>query len=135
MPRFPKDPFGRRMLGELLRLRAIGALPLVETAPGRQIWRYAFRVGGQRVSVDLDATVLEMRCYHHRDEVAMCAVPVELMDVLLGRRPVPSDVPTGEEGAIVAELRRIVGEWRDDNPRLYMQPPVKVGHPDNWNRA
>jgi hypothetical protein len=124
-----------RILEQLLRLRAAGALPLVESAPGRGVWRYGFRAAGQPVSIDLDTTVLCVRCYHDRDEVAMGTVTPSMMDTLLGKRPVPADVAKSSEAECLAELRKIVAEWRDGNPRVYMRPPETVGHPDNWNRA
>lgn len=135
MPRSTQDRFGRALLAQLLRLRAGNALPLAETKPGRGIWRWGLRVGGQRVEIDLDATVREMRCYHDRDEIAMSPLSPETMDVLLGRRPVPAGIEKGDESEIAGEIRKIVAEWRDGNARLYMRPPAKAGHPDNWNHA
>jgi hypothetical protein len=135
MPKAPHDVFARRILEQLVRLRAAGALPLVETAPGRGVWRWGFRAAGQPVSVDLDATVLCLRVYHARDEVAMSPVDVATMDVLLGKAPVPADVTKATEAECVAELRKVVADWREGNPRIYMQPPATVGHPDNWNDA
>jgi hypothetical protein len=131
----PTDPYAVRILEQLLRLRAAGALPLVESAPGRGIWRYGFRAAGQPVSIDLDTTVLCLRVYHARDEVAMGPVPEAVMDALLGRKPVPADVPKTPPADTLEELRRVVADWRDGNPRIYMQPPETVGHPDNWNGA
>jgi len=135
MSRFPTDPFAVRILGQLLALRAAGALPLVESAPGRGIWRFGFRAAGQPVSIDLDTTVLCLRCYHDRDEVAMGPVPEAVMDALLGKRPVPPDVPKSSPADSIAALRKAVADWREGNPRIYMQPPEKIGHPDNWNGA
>ena len=135
MARVPTDPYAVRILEQLLRLRAAGALPLVEAAPGRAIWRYGFRAGGQPVSIDLDTTVLCLRVYHWRDEVAMGPVPEAVMDALLGKKPVPADVPKAAPADTLAELRKVVADWREGNPRIYMQPPETVGHPDNWNRA
>lgn len=135
MSRIPRDPFGVRILKELVRLRASSALKLVETAPGSRVWRYSFRAAGQPVSCDLDTTALELRCYHHRDEVAMVHLPVGVMDVLTGRRNAPEDVPVASEAEIVADLRSVIADWREGNPRIYMSPPVKAGHPDNWNGA
>jgi hypothetical protein len=129
------SPFAARLLDQLLRLRAGGALPLVETAPGSGVWRWGFRAGGQPVTTDLDTTVCELRCYHDRDEVSMSPVRPGTMEMLLGKAPMPGDVPKTTEADGVAEMRRIIKDWREDNPRLYMRPPVKVGHPDNWNRA
>jgi hypothetical protein len=131
----PTDPYARRILEQLLRLRAANALPLVETAPGRGIWRYVFRAAGQPVEIDLDLTVLSLRCYHARDEVAMSPVPPATMEALLGRRPVPADVAKSTEAECVAELRKTVADWREGNPRIYMKPPDTAGHPDNWNHA
>jgi len=131
----PRSSYAALILEQLLRLRAGNALPLVETAPGRGVWRYGFRAAGQPVSIDLDATVNTLRCYHHRDEVAMSPVMPAFMETLLGKRPVAAGTPAGTESECVAELRRIVAEWREGNARIYMRPPVKVGHPDNWNRA
>lgn len=135
MPKLPHDEFARRILEQLLRLRAAGALPLAETAPGRGVWRWSFRAAGQPVDIDLDTTVLCLRCYHWRDEVAMGPIAPETMEVLLGRRPVPADTGKATEAECVAELRRIVADWRAGNPRIYMQPPATAGHPDNWNGA
>lgn len=135
MPKAPTDPYAVRILEQLLGLRAANALPLVESAPGRGIWRWGFRAAGQPVSIDLDTTVLCLRVYHARDEVAMSPVPPALMDVLVGKKPVPPDVKRASEAECVAELRRTVADWRRDNPRVYMRPPETVGHPDNWNRA
>jgi hypothetical protein len=135
MSRVPTDPFALRMMEQLLRLRAAGALPLVESSPGRGIWRFGFRAAGQPVSIDLDTTVLCLRCYHARDEVAMSPVPEAVMDALLGKRPVPDDVPKTAPSDAIAEMRKIVADWREGNPRIYMQPPATAGHPDNWNRA
>jgi hypothetical protein len=131
----PIAPYAARILDALLRLRAGGALPLAESAPGRGVWRYGFRAAGQPVTIDLDITVLCLRCYHDRDEVAMSPVPPATMDVLLGRKPVPADVPKSAEAEGVAMLRQVIADWREDNPRLYMRPPATAGHPDNWNRA
>src|SRR5262245_13152479 len=135
MSRVPTDPYAVRILEQLLSLRAAGALPLVESAPGRGIWRYGFRAAGQPVSIDLDTTVLCLRVYHARDEVAMGPVPEAVMDALLGRKPVPDGVPKAAPADTLAELRKIVADWREGNPRIYMTPPETVGHPDNWNRA
>ena len=135
MPKAPHDVFARRIVEQLLRLRAGNALPLVETAPGRAIWRWGFRAAGQPVSVDLDMTVLCLRVYHARDEVAMSPVDVATMEVLTGKRPVPAGVAKATEAECVAELRKIVADWRAGNPRIYMQPPATAGHPDNWNGA
>lgn len=135
MPKVPHDLFARRILETLLRLRAANALPLVETAPGRGIWRWGFRAAGQPVSVDLDLTVLCLRVYHARDEVAMSPVDVATMETLLGRRPVPAGVAKATEAESIVEMRRIVADWREGNPRIYMQPPATAGHPDNWNAA
>jgi hypothetical protein len=135
MSRQPKDPFAIRIIEQLLRLRAANALPLTEIAPGRGVWRYAFRVGGQPVTCDLDTIVLEIRVYHHRDEVAMSPLTSELMAMLLGRIPMNTELPAGTEADIVRELRKVIVDWRDGNARIFMRPPVKVGHPDNWNHA
>jgi len=131
----PRSTNAVSILDQLLRLRAINALPLVETAPGRGVWRYGFRCAGQPVTIDLDTTVLCIRVYHDRDEIAMSATTPEMMDTLFGKRPVPADVPKSSEAECVAALRKIVAEWRDGNARIYMRPPAQVGHPDNWNRA
>ena len=135
MARVPTDPYAVRILEQLLRLRAAGALPLVEAAPGRGIWRFGYRAGGQHVSLDLDTTVLCLRVYHARDEVAMSPVPEAVMDALLGKKPVPADVPKTAPSDTIAELRKVVADWREGNPRIYMQPPETAGHPDNWNGA
>lgn len=135
MARTPTDPFAVRILDLLVRLRAGGDLPLRETAPGRGVWRWTFRACGAHVSIDLDAVVSSLRCYHEREELAMSAVPPETMDVLLGRSPVPPGTPATTQEAALAELRRVVADWREGNPRIGMSPPVKVGHPDNWNDA
>jgi hypothetical protein len=135
MPKAPHDAFARRILEQLVRLRAAGALPLAETAPGRGVWRWGFRAAGQPVSVDLDTTVLCLRVYHARDEVAMGPVDPATMDVLLGRAPVPADVAKATEAECVAALRKVVADWREGNPRIYMRPPATAGHPDNWNGA
>jgi hypothetical protein len=135
MPRLPSDPYAVRMLEGLLRLRAAGGLGFAETAHGRGIWRWRFRAGGDVVVVDLDTTVLEMRCYHNRDEVAMGHVPQSVMDALLGRAPPPPAVPKADPAAVLAELREVVADWRRGNARIDIRPPVKVGHPDNWNGA
>jgi hypothetical protein len=88
------------------------------------------------VAVDLDRTVLELRAYHHRDEVSMLPVSERTMEVLLGERP-PAETagPRPDAAEVLAALRQVVAHWRELNPRLFMQPPVKVGHPDNWNNA
>jgi hypothetical protein len=135
MPKEPHDAFARRILEQLVRLRAANTLPLAETAPGRGVWRWGFRAAGQPVSVDLDTTVLCLRVYHARDEVAMGPVDVATMDVLMGKRPAPAGVAKATEAECVAELRRIVADWRLGNPRIYMQPPATAGHPDNWTGA
>jgi hypothetical protein len=129
------DKFAREIVEQLMRLREADALPLVESAPGRGVWRYAFRAAGQPVSIDLDATVLSLRCYHGRDEVAMSPVPPATVEMLLGRRPIPAGRAKTTEAEAVAALRRIVAAWREGNPRIYMTPPGTVGHADNWNRA
>ncbi len=131
----PRSINAAHIVEQLLPLRAAGALPLVESAPGRGVWRYAFRAAGQPVTIDLDATVLTLKCYHDRDEVAMSAVAPETMDVLLGKRPVPAGVAKATEAECVARLRKIVADWRAGNARIYMRPPATVGHPDNWNHA
>jgi hypothetical protein len=135
MSRTPRDRFAVRILDQLVRLRAVGALPLTETAPASGVWRYRFRAAGQPVSIDLDTTVVEMRCYHDRDEIAMGPLSAELLDMLLGKRPTPPDAAGTAEAEVLAEMRRIVADWREGNPRIYMRPPAKVGHPDNWNGA
>lgn len=135
MTKIPTDPFALRIFEQLLRLRASNALPLVESAPGRGIWRFGFRAAGQPVSIDLDTTVLCIRVYHQRDEVAMSSVPPGLMDVLLGKKPVPAEISKATEAECIAELRKIVADWRLDNPRIYMRAPATAGHPDNWNGA
>jgi len=137
MSRPPRDPFAIRIIRQLLRLRAAGALRLAETRPGSGVWRYGFRAAGQLVTIDLDTTVLSLRCYHARDEVAMSPLTEAMLDTLLGRRdPVPGDAgASGTEAEIVGELRRVVADWREGNPRVYLSPPVTAGHPDNWNGA
>jgi hypothetical protein len=131
----PRSTNAVHILDQLLRLRALNALPLVESAPGRGVWRYGFRCAGQPVTIDLDTTVLCIRVYHDRDEVAMSAVTPEMMDTLMGRRPVPAETGKSTEAECLAALRQIVAQWRDGNARIYMRPPAQVGHPDNWNRA
>jgi hypothetical protein len=132
-----ENDYGNRILEQLLRLREAGALRLTEVAPGRNVHRYLFRAGGWPVSIDLDATVCELRAYHHRDEIVMGhRVGEQVLDILLGRKPYPaSGGPRVPEAECLAELARIVAHWKAGNPRIFMQPPVKVGHPDNWNGA
>ena len=134
MPAPVGDPFALRLLDQLVRLRMAGALDLRETAPGRGVHRFVFRVGGQRVSIDLDSTVCEIRCYHHRDEIGMARVPEKTMDMLIGRTPAPQGAKPSQD-EVVAEMRNVVTDWKRRNPRLFMQPPCKVGHPDNWNAS
>lgn len=131
-----ENDYPRRILEQLMLLRAAGAFAPAETAPGRNVWRWRFRAGGWPVDVDLDAVVLEIRVYHARDEVAMAPVPANVMRILLGKEepPQPGEpIPAPE--AILAELRRIVAHWKAHNARIFIQPPRKVGHPDAWNRA
>jgi hypothetical protein len=124
-----------RIVAQLLRLRAAGGFDPRETAPGRGVWRWAFRAGGWPISVDLDLNVMEMRVYHDRDEVAMGRVRDDAMAVLLGRVPPPAEFGRAAPEDVLADLRRIVADWKTDNARIFTRPPVKVGHPDNWNDA
>jgi hypothetical protein len=133
MPETPAKEYTARTIEALLALRAHGAFRPAETAPGRGVHRWEFRAGGWPVSVDLDANVLSIRVYLGREEITMGRVPGAAMDALLGRAPPPKPL-CGEEQALEA-LREVVAEWRDMNPRLFMSPPSKVGHPDNWNGA
>jgi len=125
----------RDFVEQLLRLRAVGAFAPQEDAKTRGIHRWRFRAGGWPVDVDLDTTVLELRVYHGRDEVAMGRVPERAMAMLLGREPVPADGARPDADAVVAELRRLVADWKSKNARIFIRPPVKVGHPDHGNRA
>jgi hypothetical protein len=128
------DDFPTRILLHLLALRENEALPLPEIAPGRGIFRYRFRAAGWPVTVDLDTSVLEMRVYHGRDEVAMTRVTERLMDELLGRaKPAKKSGLTAEQA--LAALRQDIRDWKAGNPRIFVRPPVKIGHPDNWNGA
>lgn len=128
------DDYGRRVLRGLLSLRAAGALDLKETAPGRGIWRTSFRAAGWPISIDVDASVLEVRVYHSRDEVTMGRVAGDTLDQLLGRAPVPAGTPK-DAAAAWAELRAVVADWKRDNPRIFIRQPETVGHPDHHNRA
>ncbi|MCG3134007.1 MAG: hypothetical protein HMLKMBBP_01276 [Planctomycetes bacterium] len=129
-----RTDLGSRIVRGLLSLRAAGALELRETAPGRGIFRTGFRAAGWPVSMDVDASVLEIRVYHSRDEVAMSRVSGTVLDQILGRSPVPAGTPK-DAAAAWSELRAVVADWKRDNPRLFIRPPEKAGHPDNWNRA
>jgi hypothetical protein len=136
MPPTAANDYERRILEQLLLLRAAGGFEPAETAPGRGVWQWTFRAGGWPVDVILDTHVLEVRVYHGRDEVAMGRVPEPAMNLLLGRVPVDTGgekVPAPAE--IVAELRRIISAWKEGNARIFIRPPAVVGHPDNWNRA
>jgi hypothetical protein len=135
MPDTPQNEYELRILEQILGLRAAGAFQPAESAPGRGVWNWRFRAGGWPVDVVLDETVLEMRVYHGRDEVAMGRVPAPAMAVLLGRAPAPngSAAPSGD--ACLAELRKVVADWKSGNARIHIVPPVKVGHPDHWNGA
>ena len=131
-----KHDIPSRILWQLLCLRAVGALEFTETSPGSDIFRYGFRAGGWPVTVDLDLSVIEMRVYHARDEVAMVRVPEKAMEQLLGRAPMPKGATTtGDAATALAELRNAIRDWKKDNPRIFILPPEKVGHPDNWNHA
>jgi hypothetical protein len=129
----PAKDYVPRAIDALLALRAAGGLDARETAPGSGVWRWRFRAGGWPVTVDLDAGVLCLRMVHDRDEVAMGRVPAKAMDALVGGAPPPPTQATAEHA--MAALRAIVAEWKQGNARLQIVPPVKVGHPDNWNRA
>ena len=131
-----ENDYPRRILDQLMLLRAANAFTPTETAPGCAVWRWRFRAGGWPLDIDLDAVVLAVRVYHGRDEVAMAPVPEKVMHILLGREPPPhpgETIPSPE--AILAELRRIVAHWKANNARIFIQPPMKVGHPDAWNKA
>jgi hypothetical protein len=136
MPEASQKDYGRHILEQLLLLRAAGAFEAKESAPGRGVWNWRFRAGGWPVDVVLDENVLEMRVYHARDEVAMCRIPEPALRVLLGRAPAPQAggaLPSADE--TLAALRAIVAGWKAGNARIFIQPPVTVGHPDTWNRA
>jgi hypothetical protein len=133
MTDIPAKDFVPRALDALLALRAAGAFDPRETAPGSGVWRWAFRAAGWPVTVDLDGGVLCLRMVHDRDEVAMGRVPGKVMDALLGAAPPPPCSATAEEA--MSALRALVSDWKEGNARLGIVPPVKVGHPDNWNRA
>ncbi len=130
------DDIPSRILWQLLCLRAVGAIEFAETARGSGVFRYGFRAGGWPVTIDLDTGVVEMRVYHARDEVAMVRVPEKALYQLLGRIPMPVGAQTtGTAESALAELRNAIAEWKRENPRIFILPPSKVGHPDNWNRA
>lgn len=133
MPDTEAKDYGPRTLEALVALRAAGAFHPEEVQPGLGVWRWTFRSAGWPVVVDLDANVLSLRMVHGRDEVAMARVPARTMDVLLGARPAPA--PAGGADDALAALRGVVSAWKRMNPRLFLSPPQKVGHPDNWNRA
>lgn len=125
-----------RILWNLLALRASSAIEFKETSRGSGIFRYGFRAGGWPVTVDLDTSVLEMRVYHARDEVAMVRMPERAMDQLLGTAAMPKDTGVkNDPAAAMAGLRAAIKDWKTENPRIFIRPPVKVGHPDNWNHA
>jgi hypothetical protein len=125
-----------RILWSLLSLRASAAIEFKETSRGSGIFRYAFRAGGWPVTVDLDTSVVEMRVYHGRDEVAMVRMPERAMDQLLGTAAMPKDTAVQNDAAAAgALLRAAIKDWKSENPRIFIRPPVKVGHPDNWNHA
>ncbi|MCE9636577.1 MAG: hypothetical protein K8T90_12805 [Planctomycetes bacterium] len=131
-----QNDYPRRILEQLLWLRAAKAFDPKETAPGRGVWRWQFRAAGWPVVIDLDTSVHEIRVYHDRDEVAMAPVTTKLMAILLG-----GDLPpdTGEKvpspDASIQELRKIVEHWKAGNARIFIRPPMKVGHADHGNRA
>lgn len=124
----------RHVVEQLLALRTAGALDFRETAPGRGIWKWSFRAGGWPVDVLLDESVLEVRVYHARDEVAMGRVEPAALAVLLGRAAPPAGERASADEAM-AGLRAIVAEWKKGNARIFISPPRTQGHPDNWNRA
>ena len=125
--------YGPRTIDALLALRAAGEFAPRETAPRSGVWRWQFRAGGWPVTVDLDAGVLCLRMVHDREEIAMCRVPGRAMDSLLGTAPPATTSATAADA--MAALRAVVSDWKKDNARLRIVPPVKVGHPDHWNRA
>lgn len=136
MPATAQIDLSRRILEQLLWLRAAGAFDPKETAPGRGVWRWQFRSGGWPVVFDLDTTVNEMRVYHDRDEVAMSPVTTKLMGILLGGAMPPDTgekVPPAEE--TLRGLRELIAGWKSGNARIFIRPPVKVGHPDHGNGA
>lgn len=136
MPETAQIDITRSILEQLLLLRLAGAFSPTETTPGCGVWNWRFRSGGWPVDVVLDRTVMELRVYHGRDEVAMGRVTDRAMDLVLGREVLPrtaEPVPSAEE--TLAELRKIVARWKAGNARIFISPPHKVGHPDNWNRA
>ena len=132
----PVTGFGDRIVRALLRLRAAGALEAPEVPGVRGVFRYPFLSGGWPVTIDIDRNVLEVRGYHDRDEIVMHRVTVPVMEMLLGERPLAESIERLDDpDEPVRELRQVVADWKSGNPRLFMRPPVKVGHPDNWNRA
>lgn len=124
----------RRIVDQLLALKGAGALDAVATSPGSSVWRWRFRAGGWPIDVVIDQSVLEVRVYHGRDEVAMGRIPEHVANALIAASG-PGTPDHAAADAAIARLREVVAEWKSMNARIYIQPPVKVGHPDNWNDA
>ncbi len=122
-----------RILEQLLKLRAAGALPLRRLPEVEGLWRWGFRAGGMRVEIDLDSTVLELRAYAGRHVIAVGRVRAPVFAALTSGAEGVRDSRAADES--LAALRAIVGEWRTRNARLFMEPPRVARHPDGWNNA
>ncbi len=118
---------------DLLALKAAGGLTLTETGPRSGVHRYAFRVGGWPIVIDIDETVLELRAYFDRDALATGRLRPEAMDALLGHTDLPSTGTSAKEAR--DSLRGTVRRWLDGNARLFVKSPAVARHADNWNNA
>jgi len=128
--------FSTRILEQVLRLRAAGALDMKAIGDPQGLYTWAFRAGGWPVEVHLDETVLEMRVYHGRHTISTGRVPPRLFPALVGTAELPAGSADGVSAEkSMAQLRTIVGDWRRKNPRVFMEPPRTARHPDGWNNA
>ncbi len=142
MPATPKTDehsvtdFSTRILEQLLKLRAAGALDMKAMSEPKGLYTWSFRAAGWLVEVHLDETVVEMRVYHGRHTISTGRVPPRLFPVLVGATELPAGSSNGvSTDESMAALRAIVGDWRRKNPRVFMEPPRTARHQDGWNNA
>jgi len=128
--------FSKRILEQVLRLRAADALDMQPLTDPQGLFTWTFRASGWPIEVHLDETVLEMRVYHGRHTISTGRVPPRLFPALVGAAPLPAGSGDGiSADECLAELRAIVADWRRKNPRVFMEPPRTARHPDGWNNA
>ena len=127
--------YSTRILEQVLKLRAAGALDMQPKRGPKGMYSWTFRAGGWPVEVHLDEIVLEMRVYHGRHTISTGRVPPRLFPVLIGEAEVPGGGGGVSADESLAALRAIVADWKRKNPRVFMEPPRTARHQDGWNNA